>query len=87
MGDMAEAFNDMRVHKRLQREKRSEVNEETMRALGIPARLRSKGVFRIDSEQGCVMYYPSTNKWQHKAKVMQGTPEQLKGWLQNKGFL
>lgn len=87
MGDIAETFAAMRKYKQEQRDKRSEVNAEALQKLGIPAREQSKNVFRVDTEWGAVMYYPGSNKWQHKGKTHSGSADDFKVWLSARGFL
>jgi uncharacterized membrane protein (DUF106 family) len=86
MGDMAEVFNDLKAYKKEQREARAAVNTEALAKLGMAAREQSKNVFRIDTEQGAVMYYVSSNTWQHKGKVARGTAQDLKNWLRKRGL-
>lgn len=87
MGDMAAVFNDLKEYKREQREARAVVNMQALEKLGIAAREQSKNVFRIDTEYGTVMYYVSSNTWQHKGKVARGTSQDLKNWLTKRSML
>ena len=85
MGDMADVFNDMKKFKKEQRDTRAAINEKKLMALGIDAKLQSKNVYRIEfTEREVVMYYLSSNSWQHRGKVYRGTPEQLKSWLKTR---
>lgn len=85
MGDMAEVFNGYREHKKEQRDTRADINAKKLLALGIDAKLQSKNVYRIEfAEREVVVYYPSSNSWQHRGKVYRGTPEQLKSWLKTR---
>ena len=85
MGDMADVFNDMKQFKKEQRDTRAVNNSERLLALGINAHEQSKNVFRIEfGEREVAMYYPSSDKWQHRGKVYRGTPEQLKSWLETR---
>ena len=73
------------VEKRKQKE--SAINRETLAAAGIPMEEKSTNVFRLETEYGAVVYYPSSNKWQHHGRTYSGTVAQLKQWLQSKGYL
>ena len=85
MGDMAEVFKEYREYKKEQRDTRADINAKKLLALGIGAKLQSKNVYRIEfAEREVVMYYLSSNSWQHRGKVYRGTPEQLKTWLEAK---
>lgn len=85
MGDMAEVFNELKQYKKEQRDARAAINEKKLMALGIDAKMQSKNVYRIEfAEREVVMYYPSSNSWQHRGKVYRGTPEQLKSWLKTR---
>lgn len=86
MGDMADTFRAMKAHKAEQREARAVVNIDALHKLGIPAVEQSKNVFRLKTAEGTVMYYVSSNTWQHKGKVMRGDVTAFHGWLKNKGF-
>ena len=86
MGDMADVFNDLKKHKKEQRAIRAESNAGRLAALGINAYEQSKNVFRIGiGEREVVMYYASSGKWQHRGRVHQGSPAQLKTWLETHG--
>ena len=86
MGDMAEAFKEYREYKKEQRDTRAAINAKKLTALGIDAKMQSKNVYRIEfAEREVVMYYLSSNSWQHRGKVYRGTPEQLKSWLKMRG--
>jgi hypothetical protein len=87
MGDMAEVFSDLRKARKEEREVRATVNISKLQELRIPAFEQSKNVFRIDTEQGAVMYYPSSATWQHKGKIMRGNTRALKDWITRNGLL
>lgn len=87
MGDMGDAFRDMKAAKDKRKDARALVNVDSLRVLGVPAREQSKNVFRVDTEWGAVMYYPSSNSWQHKGKTHRGTVNQFAAWLIEKGLL
>lgn len=85
MGEMAEVFKEYREYKKEQRDTRADINTKKLLALGIGAKLQSKNVYRIElAEREVVMYYLSSNSWQHRGKVYRGTPEQLKSWLETR---
>lgn len=86
MGDMAETFRDFKEHKRRERTVRADRNTERMRALGIPAFEQSKNVYRIEQGRRVVMYYPSSNCWQHMGKTHRGDLQAFAGWLKNNDF-
>lgn len=85
MGDMAEVFKEYGEYKKEQRDTRAAINAKKLTALGIDAKLQSKNVYRIKFAEREVMYYLSSNSWQHRGKVYRGTPEQLKSWLKRRG--
>lgn len=87
MGDMAAVFNDLKEYKREQREERASANMEQLVALGIPAQEQTKNVFRLNTEYGTVMYYVSSNTWQHKGKIARGTVQDFKNWLTKRGMI
>ena len=85
--ELADDMNALKAYHKEKREARAVVNIASLAALGIPAREQSKNVFRIEHDREVCMYYPSSGKWQCKGQVFWGTPEKLKGWLMNRGFL
>ena len=87
MGDMADDMNALKAYHKEKREARAVVNIGKLKQMGIPAREQSKNVFRIDTQYGAVMYYPSSAKWQHRGKVHWGDVDSFKGWLINQGYL
>ena len=83
MGEMAEVFKGLKEYKKEQRDTRADINAKKLLVLGIDAKMQSKNVYRIEfAEREVVMYYLSTNSWQHRCRVYRGTPEQLKSWLE-----
>lgn len=87
MGDMAETMNALKEHNKERRQARAEVNIDRMTELGIPATEQSKNGFRINTTKGAVMYYPSSNKWQHRGQVHRGDVLSFQGWLKNNKYL
>lgn len=87
MGDMAEDFQALKEYHKERRSEKATVNIAKLEELGIPAREQPKNVFRIDTEHGAVMYYPPSNKWQHRGKVHRGDINSFKGWLKNQGYI
>lgn len=86
MGEMAEIFNGFKQRRKQQREARGQRNAAVMQDVGIQAYEQSKNVYRIDTEDGAVMYYVSSNSWQHKGKAYRGQPTDLKNWLTKRGL-
>lgn len=87
MGDMREEFDALKAYHKERRAERSSVNIAQLQELGVPAVEQSKNVFRVQTCEGAVMYYPVSNKWQHKSKVMRGDVLAFQGWLRNRGYL
>lgn len=87
MGDMAEEMNALKQYHKERRAEKATVNIQKLQELGIPAQEQSKNVFRIDTEHGAVMYYPPSNKWQHRGRVYRGDVQSFKGWLQNNHYI
>jgi len=87
MGDMREEFDALKAYHKEQREQKATVNIAKLAELDIPAVEQSKNVFRVQTPEGAVMYYPPSNKWQHRGKVHRGDVKAFQGWLRNRGFL
>ncbi len=87
MGDMVEEMNALKAYHKEKREERAVINISKLKQLGIPAREQSKNVFRIDTEYGAVMYYPPSNKWQHRGRVHRGDLDSFKTWLHRNRYI
>lgn len=87
MSDMGEMFNAMKAYKKIKRDERAVMNEELLLKMGIPAVKQSKNVFRLTTPEGVVMYYPSSDTWQHKGKVGHGDVKSFKAWLHSRGMM
>jgi hypothetical protein len=85
--NMGDDFRAYKEHKREQRAKRKDANLEKLVQLKIPAVQQSSGTYRIETPVGVVMYYPSTNKWQHKTRVYYGDITAMHGWLKKQRML
>lgn len=81
MSDFADDMRALKSHRREVREQRAEMNVQLLQEHGIVATQTSQNVFKIASPIGTVMYYPSSNTWQHKAKVCRGDFTSFKNWL------
>lgn len=87
MGDMVETMQALKQYHKVQRDNRAEVNIARIQELNIPAVEQSKNVFRVDGEYGVVMYYPTSNKWQHKGRNYKGGVLEFKAWLLKWGHI
>ena len=61
---------------------RAAANVAALNEAGIPYKVESKTVVRIDTGQGAVMYYPKLNEWQHRGKIGAGSAAVFVGWVQ-----
>ena len=86
MGDMREEFDALKAHTASRKAARLAMNTTLMETLGVPAVEQSKGVWRVDTPAGAVMYYPATNCWQHKGKVCRGDAQAFAAWYKNQTF-
>jgi hypothetical protein len=59
-------------------------NIEKLAAAKIPFIEQSRNTLRIVTENGPVMYYPSTNKWQHQGRNHLGDADTLIAWIRRK---
>ncbi len=87
MSDMVEDFKALAEFHAGERQERASVNLAELKRLNINAFEQSKNVFRIDSRDGAVMYYPTSGKWQHRGKTLRGSVEEFRAWLKKKHFL
>lgn len=86
MGDMREEFDALKEVKASRKAARLAMNSERLTALGVPAVEQSKGVWRVATPAGAVMYYPATNCWQHKGKVCRGDVQAFAAWFKKQSF-
>lgn len=76
-----EEAREIRQHRRDVRMKRAGVAADLLKKHNIPAIEQSRNVFRIDSDAGTIMYYPSSKKWQLKTKTFRGSFEAFLNFL------
>ena len=81
MGDMKDYFSELDAQRRAQKASNAIENKTKLSELRIIAVETSDNVFRLNTRDGTVMFYPSTCKWQHKGKVYHGNADKLKAWL------
>jgi hypothetical protein len=87
---VSETIDDMNALKEARKHWRNEdaaANLETLKQQGIEVYEQSKNVFRMDTQHGAVMYYPTSGTWQHHGRTHKGTVQHFKTWLKNKHFL
>jgi hypothetical protein len=84
MSDEIEVLNALKAEQRNRRDHKAVINADVLKASKLPFIEQSKNVFRSDLRAGVVMYYASSDKWQHRGKVYQGTIEELITWIRNK---
>lgn len=84
MGDVGETFALYHAWKKAQRKDRAKVNLEALQASGLPFFQQSDGVWRCNASWGVVMYYPSSNTWQHKSGVHRGPVTAFINWFKRK---
>jgi len=87
MGDMSELFKDMDADYKARREAVAKENIRLMKQFDMRFHETQPGVWRWSSNQGTVIYWPSSNKWSLRGKIHRGSIEQLKNWMQERGFI
>lgn len=87
MGDMREEFDALKAYHKEQRAEKATVNIGRLQELGVLAVEQSKNVFRVQTCDGAVMYYPVSNKWQHRGKVFLSVVLDFRDWLRARGYL
>lgn len=66
---------------------KADSNIEQLKALQIPAYEQSKNVYRVDTANGAVMYYPTSGSWQHRGRTLRGDVLAFRAWLKKKHML
>jgi hypothetical protein len=89
VSDTADDYRALKAHHRERRDLQAEANIKQLAKLRIKMYMQSVNVWRMDPGPGKrpVLYYPSSNKWQHKGKITHGTPQQFKQWLTERGYI
>nr|ELR5040959.1 hypothetical protein [Providencia stuartii]ELR5082975.1 hypothetical protein [Providencia stuartii] len=72
MGDMGDVFRAMKEHVKERKEERLRNNTEQLKYIDIPYTRDSSGTIHFQTKKGKVLFYPSTNKYQHKRSVKRG---------------
>lgn len=78
---MAEEMNALKAYCKERKQTRACNVVAQLQELKIPAYEQSKNVWRIDTEQGAIMVYPSSSKWVHKNRTFRGSMGELKLYL------
>lgn len=61
--------------------------EKTLASWQVDFRYVVKGCYRLTTREGAVMYYPTTNKWQHKGRTFTGDIQEFHQWLKTQRLL
>jgi len=87
VSDTIEDYKALKEARKTWKEEAAVSNLESLKQLGILMIEQSKNVFRMDTTQGAVMYYPGTGSWQHRGRINRGSVQDFRTWLKNKHFL
>lgn len=58
---------------------------KVLRGMGLAFTQSGKGVYRLNTPHGAVMYYATRSRWQHRGRTATGTPEEMRQWLRQRG--
>lgn len=87
---MSDTIEDLKalanIHKE-ERQAKADINVHELNKLHIPATEQSKNVFRVDTQHGAVMYYPTSARWQHRGRTVRGTVQEFRDWLKKHHML
>jgi len=73
MGDCGDDFKALREHNRERKNDNLERNKAHMISCGLSYNVDSSGSMYFATDKGTVVFYPTTNKYQHKSKVRYGS--------------
>ncbi len=80
--DMMDDFRALKAHRQEGKNRRYEENSAWFAANMPTAQIDTTGkVARIEHRIGVIIYYLTTNRWQHLGKVRTGTPADFARWL------
>ncbi len=72
MGDCADDFNALKQVNKDRKAARREANMQIIRDSGIEHTIDGNGSVHVDTPAGKVIFYPSTNRAQHKGEIIYG---------------
>lgn len=72
MGDCGDDFKALSEYHRQKKRDRQTENMQRMQASGLVYSTDTSGSLHIYTDKGKVIFYPTTNKFQHKGKVRYG---------------
>ncbi|HIC2887048.1 TPA: hypothetical protein ACW0T4_003733 [Morganella morganii] len=75
MGDMGDIFRAMREDAKERKQQRLKENTGKLSGIDIPFIQDGSGTIHFSTPVGKVLFYPTTNKIQHKQKVTRGNLE------------
>lgn len=75
MGDMGDIFRAMREDTKERKQQRLKENKGKLSGIDIPFTKDGSGTIHFSTPAGKVLFYPTTNKIQHKKKVTRGNLE------------
>ncbi|ELM3660008.1 hypothetical protein ACONGJ_003617 [Edwardsiella piscicida] len=72
MGDCGEDFKALREYNKQKKDDRLQKNNSLINSSGIKYKVDSSGSMHFETPNGKVIFYPTTNKIQHKQRIMFG---------------
>jgi hypothetical protein len=83
MGDCGEDYS---AHKQLAIERKKanlEKNKAHMISCGLSYSVDSSGSMHFETDKGKVIFYPTTNKYQHRGRVMYGPAARCEKYIRS----
>lgn len=84
MSDCGDDYNALKEYHRQRKRDIYEQNAAYMESSGLQFSKDQSGSLRFNTPQGTVMYYPSTNKYMHRGKVMRGNVRAAEKYIRSK---
>lgn len=72
MGDCAEDFKALKAYHKDKKAARQAENLKALQCSGLSYSTDSSGSIHVQTDKGKVIFYPTTNKYQHRDKVFYG---------------
>ncbi|EJD6508518.1 hypothetical protein M0I01_RS13025 [Providencia rettgeri] len=72
MGDMGDVFRAMKEQVKERKAARLKNNTEQLKDIDIPYTRDFNGTIHFQTKKGKVLFYPTTNKYQHKRSIKRG---------------
>lgn len=83
MGDCGEDFKALSAYRKEKKKDRHEDNKSHMIKCGLCYQVDASGSMHFETDKGKVIFYPTTNKYQHKGSVRYGSAKAAEKYIRS----